>query len=112
MVNRIVIGGEIDSSRWAANRRGFFVTLKQTRGHGPRPLTDYFVVYGNPPLAAQLESHVKAHSTLTVEGALRTYRNERTKEWKTAIEVHRIVASPEADAAEGAPAEAAPAGAE
>lgn len=96
MVNRVVIEGEIDSSRWAANRRGFFVTLKQTRGRGPRPLTDYFVVYGNPPIAAELEKHARANSTLMVEGALRTYRNERTKEWKTAIEVHKIVASPPA----------------
>lgn len=93
MVNQVVLGGQIDNSRWSHKKRGFYVTLKQTRpvAGAKRALTDFFVVYGNPPVAEQLEAHVKQYATLTVQGVLRTYQNERTREWKTVIEVVKII---------------------
>lgn len=93
MLNKIIIEGIIESYRWASNSTGFFVTIKQNRMFGKTKFTDYFTLYANKPLANELENHVKEYETITVEGSLRTYQDHKNKQWKSAIEVSKILVS-------------------
>lgn len=91
MLNKIIIEGIIESYRWSSNDTGFFVTIKQNRMFGKNKFTDYFTIYANKPLASELENYVKEYETITVEGSLRTYQDHKTKQWKSAIEISKIL---------------------
>lgn len=91
MLNKVIIEGIIETSRWSSNQTGFFVTIKQNRIFGKTKYTDYFTIYANKPLANELENYVKEYETITVEGALRTYQDHKSKQWKSAIEINKIL---------------------
>ncbi|WP_027120116.1 DUF3217 domain-containing protein [[Mycoplasma] testudinis] len=91
MLNKVIIEGSIISSRWSSTGNGFFVSIRQTRSFGRSVYKDNFTVYANKPLAFELEKYVHEYETITVEGELRTYQDHKTKQWKTAIEIKKIL---------------------
>ncbi|WP_343251451.1 DUF3217 domain-containing protein [Mycoplasma amphoriforme] len=91
MLNKVIIEGNIVSSRWSSKGKGFFVSIRQTRFYGRIMFKDNFTLYANVPLAYELEKYVAQYETITVEGELRTYQDHKSKQWKTAIEIKKIL---------------------
>ncbi|WP_027123924.1 DUF3217 domain-containing protein [Mycoplasmoides pirum] len=91
MLNKVIIEGVIENYRWSSNKKGFYVSIKQTRKFGKTNFVDYFTLYANKPLSDTLAKYVEEYETITVEGVLRTYQDHKTKQWKVAIEISEII---------------------
>lgn len=93
MVNKVFLEGQVVRSTWGEARdSGFFVTIKQERKIGKFTYTDYFSLYANRPLAAELAKliDISKDKIISIEGALKTYR-AKNGEWKTTIQVEKII---------------------
>ncbi|QZX49283.1 DUF3217 domain-containing protein [Mycoplasma sp. E35C] len=91
MLNTVLIGGQIDSSKWSKNKTGFYVTITQKRKFGNKIFTDFFVIYANDELGQKLSEYVQNHEHLFVKGVLTTYQDKKTKIWKTQILAEKIL---------------------